>query len=159
MEAYYGPEAETSEGPASLVRRIQITTDLKTSCGLREPSRRGKRFNWNKDDDSDEDSNQEVSLSQSSPLKVPTDVCIICAGDCSLGSGSRPRRYLRIDSFRRHLMKVHLDRLPKGAGVRCIFETCKEKEPFTNVNTFLNHAATVHDYDLKTKPCYLQRYC
>jgi Protein of unknown function (DUF3435) len=129
VDTYYGLEAETSEGPAAVARRIQVTTDLKTFCGLREPSRRGKRFNWNKDDGSDESSGQEASLSHSNPLKVPSDICIICAGDCSLGSGRRPCRYLRVDSLRRHLMKVHLSRLPKGAGVRCTLETCKGKEP------------------------------
>ena len=62
VEAFYGPDAETLDDDLALARRIQVTRDLTALCGLSEPTRRGKRFGWNKDDDSDDEAKQEEEL-------------------------------------------------------------------------------------------------
>ena len=46
MEASYGPDAETLDDDLALTRRIQVTKDLTARCGLSEPTRRGKTFNY-----------------------------------------------------------------------------------------------------------------
>ena len=47
-DAFFGPDAESVDGERALTRRIQVITDLAALCELRESSRRGKSFNWNK---------------------------------------------------------------------------------------------------------------
>jgi hypothetical protein len=59
VEAFYGPEAETLEDNLAVAGKIRLTRDLATLCGLSGPSRRGKRFNWNKDDGNDDEHKQE----------------------------------------------------------------------------------------------------
>jgi hypothetical protein len=154
VEAFYGPEAETLDDDLALARRIQVTKDLTALCGLSEPTRRGKRFNWNKDDNSDDEAKQEQDLLGPEVVKCPTDVCIICLGN---RSGRRPRKYRRIDSLRRHLIDVHFNHMAKGATVNCTLHSCKIEGGFTDTRAFLHHAATVHDYDLKIRPRHLQR--
>ena len=157
VEAFYGPEAETLEGDLALARRIQVTKDMVALCGLWEPNRRGKSFNWNKDDDSDNELKQEEDpLLDPDADKCPTDICIICLGSCRR-SGRRPRKFRRIDSLRRHLIDLHFNRLAEGTGVRCTLDTCKNEEAFVDVTMFLHHAATAHDYDLKIGPHHLKR--
>jgi hypothetical protein len=91
VEAFYGPEAETLEGDLALTRRIQVTKDMTALCGLWEPNRRGKSFNWNKEDDSDDESKQEDdSLLIPDTIKCPIDVCIICLGPCTRSGASIP---------------------------------------------------------------------
>jgi hypothetical protein len=45
---------------------------------LSEPTRRGKRFNWNKDDNGDDEAKQEQGLRGPEVVKCPDDVCIVC---------------------------------------------------------------------------------
>jgi len=47
-DAFFGPDAESLDGERALARRIQVVTDMATLCKLRQSSRRGKPFNWNK---------------------------------------------------------------------------------------------------------------
>jgi hypothetical protein len=150
VEAFYGPEAETLDNDLALTRRIQVTKDLTALCGLSGPNRQGKRFNWNSDDEA----KQEHDLLSPEVVKCPIDVCIIYLGN---RSGRRPRKYRRIDSLRRHLIGVHFSHMAKGATVNCTLHSYKIEGGFTDTRAFLHHAATVHDYDLKIRPCRLQR--
>jgi hypothetical protein len=47
-DAFFGPEAELIASEKTLARRIQTVSDMAAFCDLREQSRRGKLFNWNK---------------------------------------------------------------------------------------------------------------
>jgi hypothetical protein len=49
-DAFFGPNAESIDGKSTLVRRIQVIGDLITLYKLRQPFRRGKSFNWNKEE-------------------------------------------------------------------------------------------------------------
>lgn len=79
----------------------------RSKDGSKEPSRQGKKFNWNEDNDSDDELKEEKDSSLNlDAVNYPTDVCIICLGSCSR-SGSRLYRFRRIDSLRRHLIELH----------------------------------------------------
>jgi len=121
-DAFFGPEAESMTGAEADARRIQVVTDLVALCTLREPSRRGKGFNWNKveamDDtqvpDSDKDAMTAVASAPPTPLtpsspRPSSDQCPFCFFDDALPLASRMRPYLRIDSLRRHVLRVHLN--------------------------------------------------
>ena len=43
-DAFFGPDAESTDGEKSLARRIQTVSDMAALCKLREASRRGKPF-------------------------------------------------------------------------------------------------------------------
>jgi hypothetical protein len=47
-DAFFGPEVELIAGEKTLAQRIQAVIDMGALCNLREQSRRGKPFNWNK---------------------------------------------------------------------------------------------------------------
>ena len=47
-DSFVGPDAESTDGQKSLARRIQAVSDMAALCKLREASRRGKSFKWNK---------------------------------------------------------------------------------------------------------------
>jgi hypothetical protein len=47
-DVFFGPDAESTDEQKSLTRRIQAVSDLTALCKLREASRRGKPFKWNK---------------------------------------------------------------------------------------------------------------
>jgi hypothetical protein len=42
--------ASQSTGKELLLERIQVARDLAALCKLRQPSRRGKPFNWSKEE-------------------------------------------------------------------------------------------------------------
>jgi hypothetical protein len=61
--------------------------------------------------DADVKSVKENSSSpQPDPYEFPSDQCIFCASK----EGLWPRKKQRLDSLRRHLENVHLNRFPKG---------------------------------------------
>jgi hypothetical protein len=47
-DAFFGPDAESTDGEKSLTRRIHAVSDSAALYKLREASRRGKPFKWNK---------------------------------------------------------------------------------------------------------------
>jgi hypothetical protein len=47
-DAFFGPNAELTDGQRSLARRIQAVSDIAAFYKLREASCRGKPFKWNK---------------------------------------------------------------------------------------------------------------
>ena len=49
-DIFFGPDAESIDGKRTLARRIQVVGDLAALCKLRQPSRRGKTFNWKKEE-------------------------------------------------------------------------------------------------------------
>ena len=49
-DAFFGPDAESIDEERTLARRIQVIGDLAALCKLRQPSRRGKPFNWSKEE-------------------------------------------------------------------------------------------------------------
>jgi hypothetical protein len=151
VEAFYGPDAETLDDDLEITRRIQIIKDLTALCGLSESPRRGKRFNWNKDDDSDGESKPKEVLLGRGLVKCPIDVCIVCD---DTRSGRRPRKYCRIYSLRRYLINVHFKYMTDGAAIHCTRHFSKTENSFTEATTFLHHAAAVHDYDPKIRPCH-----
>jgi hypothetical protein len=75
VEAFYGPEAETLEDDLALARRIRVTRDLTAFCGLSEPTLRGERFNWNKNDDSEDELKGEEDSLLGPELAKMSDQC------------------------------------------------------------------------------------
>ena len=49
-DAFFGPDAESTDGGKTLTRRIQVVSDLVALCEMRQQCRRGKPFNWNKEE-------------------------------------------------------------------------------------------------------------
>ena len=49
-DTFFGPDAESIDGKRTLARRIQVASDLAALCKLCQPSRRGKPFNWSKEE-------------------------------------------------------------------------------------------------------------
>jgi hypothetical protein len=142
VDAFYGPEAESFDEKPLLDRRIQATKDLVAFAGLCEPPRRGKRVNWDDDDNDTKEGPYSVDAS-----KCPTDMCIVCSGQSrSSSSNPPPRKYKWKSSLQRHLMDTHLNLMIDG--IHCTWPTCRNIPPFPDDAKFLNHAATVHDYDL-----------
>jgi hypothetical protein len=89
-------------------------------CKPRESSRRGKPFNWNRvketaDDavsQSDVENTKTVQPSSSSPpvsSRLSADQCPFCFFGDDLSPKDRVRPYSRIDSLRRHVLRVHLN--------------------------------------------------
>lgn len=147
VDAFYGQEAETLEGEAALIRRIQVTKDMVALCRLWEPSRRGKRPSSTTKDDSNGEPKQEVGSDPGvDEMSYPTNICIVCQ-----------RKFPRIDSLRRHLISQHLKHLARRKNLRCTRKTCNNEKAFFNVRTFLRHAATVHSYDLNIRSHVLDR--
>jgi hypothetical protein len=150
-DAFFGPDAETLTGEEALSRRIQVINDLVAFSQLEEPSRRAKMCRWAEFEDAadTEAKLEENCLSpQPDPFEFPSDQCIFCASKKGLRE-FRPRKKQRPDSLRRHLENVHLNRFPKGP-VPCPREICNGQK-FENESAWLNHAATVHKYDLHVK--------
>ena len=152
VESFYGPEGECFDEDRLLAKRIQVTEDLVALSHLCEPNRRGKRANWDGDDEQSETSEEkEAFLSEEKSPECPTDVCIICCG-ISRRSPSNPHPHKfpskRKDSLRRHLIG-HL--MNAHDGVRCTWETCSELPTFIDITEFLAHAANIHHYDLHIK--------
>jgi hypothetical protein len=134
-DAFFGPDAETLTSEEALSRRIQIINDLVAFCRLEEPSLRAKICKWAEFEDAVNADVKPVEKNSSSPqpdpYKFPSDQCIFCASKEKLRT-FRPRKKQRLDSLRRHLENVHLNRFPKGS-VPCPREICDEQE-FENVS-------------------------
>ncbi|ODM19121.1 hypothetical protein SI65_05738 [Aspergillus cristatus] len=152
VESFYGPEGECFDEDRLLAKCIQVTEDLVTLSHLCEPNRRGKRANWDGDDEQSKTSGgKEAFLSEEKSPECPTDVCIICCG-ISRHSPSNPHPHKfpsqRKDSLHHylisHLMNAH-------DGVHCTWETCSKLPTFIDIAEFLAHAANIHHYDLHIK--------
>ena len=79
VESFYGSEAENFDEDQLLARRIQVTEDLIAFSQLCEPDRRGKRVNWEADDERGEKEEEEDhALLEEESLHCPPDECIIC---------------------------------------------------------------------------------
>jgi hypothetical protein len=156
VEAFYGPEAESFEEDQLLARRIQVTKDMVAFSRLCEPNRRGKRVNWEVDEESGKEEEEDHSLTQEESLRCPLDECIICSG-MSRSSPSNPPPHKfppnRMDSVRRHLIDVHLAHV--DGGLCCTWKVCRGHPPFMDITGFLAHAATIHKYDVNIKLAHL----
>ena len=125
-DAFFGPDAETLTGEEALSRRIQVINDLVAFCRLEEPSLRAKMCRWAEFEDAVDADVKPVEENSSSPqpdpYEFPSDQYIFCASKEGLRT-FRPRKKQRLDSLRRHLENVHLNRFPKGP-VPCPREIC-----------------------------------
>jgi hypothetical protein len=131
-DAFFGPNTESFEGEKALARRIQVVTDLAALCNLRESSRRGKPFNWNKVKEigdaavphPDVENTKPVKPSSPSPPVSPKpspDQCPFCFFEDGLSATDCMRRYSRIDSLRRHVLRVHLNQASRhNYGLRAL---------------------------------------
>jgi len=129
-DAFFGPEAELIAGEKTLARRIQAVSDLASLCSLREQSRRGKPFNWNKLEETtnetvshqDGEDTKAINPSPPSPPASPrpsSDQCPFCFFDDSLPIADRMQPYARIDSLRCHVLRIHLNQAsPHEYGLR-----------------------------------------
>jgi hypothetical protein len=119
-DAFFGPDAELTDGERTLTRRIQVVSDLLALCKKRQQYRRGKPFNWNKvekacDDTISYQDNEDEKTIKPSPPSPPLsprpspDQCPFCFFEDGLSPEDRMRPYARIDSLRRHVLRVHLN--------------------------------------------------
>jgi hypothetical protein len=118
-DAFFGPDAESTDGEKTLTRRIQVVSDLAALCKMRQQYRRGKPFNWNKVDETthdiitrDNEDTKTIKPLPPSPSASPrpfSDQCPFCFFEDSLPQADRMRRYARIDSLRRHVLRTHLN--------------------------------------------------
>jgi hypothetical protein len=173
-DAFFGPDAESTDGEKSLTRRIQTVSDMAALCKLREASRRGKPFKWNKvegtaDDtilyrDIGETKTAEPLLSSPlSPSSAPVsprpsrDQCPFCFFEDSLPPVDRDRHYARIDSLRRHVLRIHLNQASRhDYGLRGLHQPLTEQKPIVcpvpacrglilqGENHYKSHSAKVH---------------
>jgi hypothetical protein len=117
--SFFDPDAESIDGESTLTRRIQVIGDRAALCKLRQPSRRGKPFNWNKEKTAndaipqreDEDVKTRKTSSPTSPVspRPSADQCPFCFFEEGLSPEDRMWPYTRIDSLRRHVLRVHLN--------------------------------------------------
>jgi hypothetical protein len=140
-DAFFGPDAESLDGERALARRIQVVTDLAALCELRESSRRGKPFNWNKGEEIADDSIlhpdiediKTVNPSLPSPPVSPrpsADQCPFCFFEEGLSEKDRMRPFSRIDSLRRHVLRVHLNQASRhDYGLRGLAQPHSESPP------------------------------
>jgi hypothetical protein len=149
VENFYGPDSETLDVNLALTKRIQVTKDMITLCELSEPTRRGRKFDWDKHGVGSDNDSVEIQIQDDLDTlydkKCSTDICIVC-----------DRRFPRIDSLRRHLISQHLAFVKENSGISCTRSTCKDNSVFEDVLLFLNHAASVHEYDVKITLRHLQ---
>lgn len=152
MENFYGPEAEDFNEDKLLERRIQVTKDLVALSQLCEPARRGKRIQWDADDESDQTKFEEPLRVKEETLECPTNVCILCYG-LSRDSPSNPPPHQfppkRLDSLRRYLIDSHFACVHDG--ISCNWSSCRDVPKFAEITGFLAHAAKVHAYDIHIK--------
>jgi len=94
-DAFFGPDAESTDGEKTLTRRIQVVSDLAALCEMRQQCRRGKPFNWNKVDETahdtvthqDNEDTKTIKPSPPSPSVSPrpsSDRCPFCFFEDSL---------------------------------------------------------------------------
>ncbi|KAF1816829.1 hypothetical protein P152DRAFT_463208 [Eremomyces bilateralis CBS 781.70] len=145
VDTFYGPDADTLSDDASLCKRIQATKDMIALCDLQEPPRL-RDTSWNADDSDDSDRTndktlptQEQSVPSLNERNIPTKACIICPDQ---------HEFSCCDSLRRHIMTQHLSRIAQDS-LHYNKEICKNIGIFNTASDFLNHAAKVHNYDLK----------
>ena len=131
-DAFFGPDAESLDGERALARRIQVVTDMAALCKLRESPRRGKPFNWNKVEEVGDDVEDTKPVKPSSPPppaspKPSSDQCPFCFFEDGLSATDRMRRYSRIDSLRRHVLRVHLNQASRhNYGLRALSQPCSD---------------------------------
>ena len=81
------------------------------------------------------------------PLHCPRTQCIVCfneMGPCLT------HEFSRIDALRRH---VHDQHFAKMAPLwKCEHPACRGTDPSRSIKAFLNHAAKVHNYDIRMRP-------
>ena len=170
-DAFFGPDAESIDGKNALTRRIQVVGDLAALCKLRQPSRRGKPFNWNKEKTANDAilqrEDEDVKTRKTSPPASPVsprpsaDQCPFCFFEEGLSLEDRMRPYARIDSLRRHVLRVHLNQasrhdyglrgLPQphsetptdDAPIICPVPTCDGLVLQSQMH-YMNHSAKVH---------------
>jgi hypothetical protein len=105
-------------------RRIQVVIDMAALCKLRESSRHGKPFKWNRAKETVADAvsqsyvenTKPMQPSSSSPLAPPrlsADKRPLCFFEGGLLPKDRIQPYSRIDSLRRHVLRVHLNQAPR----------------------------------------------
>ena len=140
-DAFFGPDAESLDGERALARRIQVVTDLAALCELRESSRRGKSFNWNKGEEIADDSIlhldiEDIKIVNSSLPPSPVssrssaDQCPFCFFEEGLLEKDRMRSFSRIDSLRRHVLRVHLNQASRhDYGLRGLAQPHSESPP------------------------------
>jgi hypothetical protein len=145
-DAFFDSDAESTDGEKTLTRRIQVVSDLAALCKMRQQCRRGKLYNWNKVDEIIHDTtyrdNEDIKtlkrLSPSSPpsllpssptsLLLFSDQCPFCFFDDSFPPADRMRRYARIDSLRRHVLRIHLNQASRhNYGLRGLPQLPPEK--------------------------------
>jgi hypothetical protein len=138
VDAFFGPDAESLDGERALTRRIQVVTDLAALCKLRESSRRRKPFNWNKEEKITDDSVLHLdiediktvkpsSLSPPVSLRPSADQCPFCFFEEGLSEKDRMRPFSRIDSLRRHVLRVHLNQASRhDYGLRGLAQSHSE---------------------------------
>jgi len=169
-DAFFGPDAESIDGERTLARRVQVVGDLAVLCKLRQPSRRGKSFNWNKEEKAandailqqeDEDIKTRKTSPPTSPIRPSADQCPFCFFEEGLSPEDRMRPYARIDSLRRHVLRVHLNQASRhDYGLRGLpqphSETPTEDRPIIcpvpicdglvlqSQMHYMNHSAKVH---------------
>src|SRR5256714_9563588 len=96
-DAFFGPDAESIDGEGTLARRIQVVGDLAALCKLRQPSRRGKPFNWNKEKTANDAilqrEDEDIKTRKTSPPTSPVsprpsaDQCPFCFFEEGLFTG------------------------------------------------------------------------
>ena len=98
-DAFFGPDAESTDGEKTLARRIQVVSDLAALCKMRQQYRRGKPFNWNKVDETAHDTithrdNEDTKTIKPSPPsssaspRLSSDQCPFCFFEDSLPQGA-----------------------------------------------------------------------
>jgi len=94
-DAFFGPDAESTDGEKTLTRRIQIVSDLAALCEMRKQCRRRKPLNWNKVDETahdivtHQDNEDTKTLKPSTPSpsvssRPSSDRCPFCFFEDSL---------------------------------------------------------------------------
>jgi hypothetical protein len=152
VESFYGPGAEDFDEEKLLARRIQVTKYLVALSQLCESAHRGKRVQWDTDDNSDQTKSEEPLCVENETLVCPMNVCILCYG-LPRDSPSHPPPHQfpskRLDSLRRHLFDSHLALVRDG--ISCNWSFCRDVPKFKEINGFLAHAVNVHAYDVHIK--------
>jgi hypothetical protein len=148
-DAFFGPDTESTDKEKSLARHIQTVSDMAALCKLREASRRGKPFKWNKVEGTADDtiphrdieetktaeplpSSPPSPSSPSAPVspRPPQDQCPFCFFEDRLPPVDRDWHYARIDSLRRHVLRVHLNQASRhDYGLRGLHQP--DSDPLT----------------------------
>lgn len=93
---------------------------MASLCKLRESSRRGKPFKWNKAKETADDAVSQSYVEDTKPMqpssssppvppRLSADKCPFCFFEDGLLPKDLMRPYSRIDSLRYHVLRVHLN--------------------------------------------------